>query len=91
VLRCLQQHVFRANPKKCEFGRQEIEYLGHVNSGEGVRMDPKKIKDILNWPILRNIKALRGFLGLTSYYQRFIYNYVRIAQPLTQLIKKEKF
>jgi len=54
-------------------------------------MDPKKIDDILNWPIPITIKALRGFLDLTVYYRRFIYNCGRIARPLTQLLKKGKF
>jgi len=54
-------------------------------------MDPKKISVILQWPVPKSLKALRKFLGLTGYYRRFIYNYGRMARPLTQLLKKGNF
>jgi len=67
VLKTLQQYQFFANKKKCEFGRKEIHYLGPVISKEGVHMDPQKIVAVERWRIPRNIKSLRGLLGLTSY------------------------
>ena len=57
---------------KCMFGKEEVTYLGHVISNEGVKVDPEKIKSIIDWPKPTNISKLRGFLGLTGYYRRFI-------------------
>lgn len=91
VLTTLQQHQYFANLKKCDFGQTEIKYLGHVISMRGVAMHPQKIEAILQWPIPKSIKALRGFLGLTGYYRRFVRNYGRIARPLTDLLKKGNF
>lgn len=54
-------------------------------------MDPHKIDAILQWSIPKSIKVLRGFLGLTDYYRRFICNYGKIARPLTDLLKKGNF
>ena len=79
VLETLQHHQFYANHKKCDFGQREIQYLGHVISGQGVQMDPQKISAILHWPIPTSLKALRGFLGLTGYYRRFVYNYGKMV------------
>ncbi|MCH96996.1 transposon Tf2-1 polyprotein [Trifolium medium] len=91
VLQVLAHHELYAKLSKCSFGQLEVDYLGHIVSGNGVNMDANKVKDVLQWPTPTNIKQLRGFLGLTGYYRRFIKSYAQIAGPLTDLLKKDAF
>ena len=76
---------------KCSFGKQEVEYLGHIVSREGVKMGPQNIQSITKFPTPKNIKSLRGFLGLIGYYHKFVKNYESISFPLTYLLKKKSF
>jgi hypothetical protein len=91
ALRVLQNNTLFVKLSKCSFGVLEIKYLGHTVTGQGVTMDRDKVQAVLNWPIPKNVKQLRGFLGLTGYYRRFIRSYAKIASPLTDLLKKEAF
>ena len=91
VLQLLQQQAFVVNQKKCVFGSRQVVYLGHVISEQGVAVDPEKIRSVVEWPIPRNVKGVRGFLGLTGYYRKFIAGYGRIPKPLTELTKKDGF
>jgi hypothetical protein len=91
VLELLEEKQLYSKPSKCAFGVQEVEYLGHIVSHEGVKVDPNKIKSMREWPIPKTLKKLKGFLGLTGYYCNFVKNYGQIVAPPTTLLKKEAF
>jgi hypothetical protein len=91
VLSLLAQHQLFLKQSKCAFGASEVEYLGHLVGKDGVRVDPKKIEAMQDWPHPKTLKILRGFLGLTGYYRKFVKNYGKIAAPLTALLKKNSF
>ena len=65
--------------------------MGHFVFHEGVKLDPKKIKSMMDWMIPKTPKNIQGFLGMTGYYRMFVRNYGRIASPLTMLLKKYAF
>lgn len=91
TLSVLRKHKLYAKRSKCQFGQQRIEYLGHIISHNGVSTDPDKVQDMVDWPKPKNLKGLRGFLGLTGYYRKFIQGYGQISKPLTDMLKKGGF
>ena len=91
VLSLMQEHHLHAKLSKCAFGITQISYLGHLVSSSGVYMDPDKVETVLQWSIPTTLKQLRGFLGLTSYYRRFIKGYATFTALLHELLKKDSF
>jgi hypothetical protein len=91
VLELLRGHKFYVKKSKCPFARQELEYLGHIISGVGVATDPSKTHAMKEWPTPTTVTELRGFLGLTGYYRKFVKHYGSLAKPLTNLLKKKSF
>jgi hypothetical protein len=79
---------FILKESKCEFGLTELLYLGHIISSNGVRVDPKKIKAIVDWPPLMNLSQLKGFFGLCGLYKGFVKGFSQIAAPLIDLTKE---
>ena len=91
VLQTLLEHQFFANLKKCCFGQRQVEYLGYIFFGQGVTVDPSKIQCMLEWPLPKTIKELRGFLSFTGYYRKFVKDYGTIARSLTDQLRKDQF
>lgn len=75
---------------KCEFLKRDCEFLGHVVTSEGVKTNPDKIKEILNWNLPKSQKEIKQFLGLLGYYRKFIKDYSKLAYPMTKYLKKDK-
>ena len=88
VLQTLREHQLYAKLSKCEFWLQQVHFLGHVISGEGVLVDPAKVEAVLQWESPRSVSEIRSFLGLAGYYRRFVRDFSQVAAPLTRLTRK---
>ncbi|GBN48124.1 Transposon Ty3-I Gag-Pol polyprotein, partial [Araneus ventricosus] len=89
VLKCIQEAGLVLNPKKCLFAAREVKILGHLVSRNGVRPDPDKVRAVRNFPTPKNVRDIRSFLGLCSYFQRFIKGFCYLAEPLQLLLKRD--
>jgi hypothetical protein len=87
VLQLLQDHQLYA-----KFWLVEVSFLGHVIFAKGISVDPDKVRDVLDWKPPKSMHQVHEFLGLASYYRRFILNFSKIVKPITDRLKKgEKF
>ncbi|GFT98288.1 retrovirus-related Pol polyprotein from transposon 17.6 [Trichonephila clavipes] len=92
VLSKLSDANLKLNRSKCKFFQKEVNYLGHIISAEGVRTDPEKVSAVKNWKRPENLRELRSFLGLCTYYRKFVKGFSNIARPLHKLTEsKQKF
>ncbi|KZS16055.1 Uncharacterized protein APZ42_018258 [Daphnia magna] len=89
VLTAFQNSKITLNVEKCSFCVPHVKFLGHLVDGKGLRPDPQKIAAINKFPTPVDVSSLKKFLGLASYYRRFIRQFALMAAPLHQLLKKE--
>ena len=84
----LLQAGLKLQPKKCQFLKPEVQYLGHIVSRQGISPDPAKIDKIASWPTPKCTKEVQQFLGLAGYYRQFIQDFSKLARPLHWLTER---
>ena len=88
ILHRLAESGFKLNARKCHFRKTRIECLGHILTQDGIQPHPSKIEAVKNKPRPRNVKEVQSFIGLCSYYRRFVHQFSKIAKPIVDLVKK---
>ena len=89
VIERLVEVGLKLKPSKCKFAQHELEYLGHVVSREGLRTNPKLTEAVVDFPRPQSVRDVRRFLGLASYYRKFILHFAKITRPLHKLTCKD--
>ena len=85
----LRQANLRLKPKKCELMKRQVTFLGHKVCANGISPDPSNVAKIINWPIPKNATEVKQFLGLCSYYRKYVKNFSSVAKPLNDLTKSD--
>ena len=75
--------------EKCKWKVREVRFLGVIIGPEGIIMEEKKVKAVIDWPVSKSVKDIQKFLGLANYYRRFVKDFTKIARPLYELMRKE--
>jgi hypothetical protein len=88
ILQVLRENQLYAKPSKCKFFQTEVTYLGFILGADGVKMDPAKIKTIVEWQPPKNVTDVKSFTGFAGFYRRWIKNFSRVLAPITALEKK---
>jgi hypothetical protein len=88
VLQRLRDHKLYAKFCTCEFWLDSVKFLGHTISKDGISVDPSKVQEVMDWKPTKSVHQIHSFLGLAGYYCRFIPDFLRIAKPMTKLLKK---
>ena len=84
----LREAGLKLQPKKCTFGQSEVKYLGHIVSNDGIATDPTKLQVVKEYPTLTKVSEVHSCLGFVWYYRRYIKDFCKIADPLTNLTRK---
>ena len=90
VFKALWEAGLKVHPGKCQFFRSKVTVLGFVISADGIAPDPRNLEKVREWPTPKNETDVRGFVGLGSYYRCHIPKFARIAEPLTDLLAKNR-
>jgi hypothetical protein len=85
---CVRQANLKLNISKCFFFKEKLNFLGYIITKDGLETDPVKIEKVRNYPMPTSVTQIKGFIGIASYYRRFINNFAAIARPLHNLTKK---
>ena len=89
VFERLNKNNLYVKPSKCAWAQPEIEFVGFIVGQNGVRPIPQKLQVINNWPVPRNVKNIRSFLGVCGFYHRFLPSFATLATPMTNLLHKK--
>ena len=87
VLRRIQDADLKIKRSKCQFGKELVEFLGHIVSAKGIHPNPVKVQAVQNFPTPSSLSDVRAFVGMASYYCRYVRNFADIAAPLHDLTK----
>jgi len=90
VLRRMEENNLYIKPEKCIWKVREIEFLGLVMGSGGIKIQKKKVAEVLEWPRPKTVKEVQKFLGLANYYRQLIKNFAKIAKLMYKLVRKDE-